>query len=367
MSKKLLHIQSSEALTFRDGNEASFGGDVFSSGVFPPSLTTLYGAIRAIYFNEHPADFDKRQTSEDPSLKLKLSGFCLKNGTKFLFPMPQDHVVDSTNRCHRLELNKKDFLSSGSTTHTLRHTQNAKVQAADVFLVDATALVRYLKGERITTDFIPLSQLVHSEAVVHNALDSYGVAKEGALFVFQQNEMNIVSEAQTSEKLNYLTESQTGFVVQLNEDFELLTTGLMTLGSDGKISHFATETTTTAFDFDPPTDLQAEETLVYYLATAGIYRSGAIPDFIQDESSGFQLLTYACGRLRAIGGYNTFNPKINKGEPKPMYRTVPAGAVYYLKITDLAKASETIKNTHGIATAAFLTNEGYGVGYFGKC
>lgn len=367
MSKKLLHIQSSEALTFRDGNEASFGGDVFSSGIFPPSLTTLYGAIRASYFNEHHADFNKRQTSEDPSLKLNLSGFCLKNGRKFFFPMPQDHVVDNTNGCHRLQLDEKDFMSSSSTTHTLRHTQNAKVQAADGFLVDSTALMRYLKGGSITTDFVPLSKLVHSEAVVHNALDSHGVAKEGALYVFQQNEMNIVAEAQTHDKITYLTESQTSFVVQLNKDFELATTGLMPLGSDGKIARFITHDTNEPFEVDAPTELKAGDALVYYLATAGIYKTGAIPDFIQEANSGFQLLTYACGRLRAIGGYNTFNPKTMKGEPKPMYRTVPAGAVYYLKITDLAKATETIKNTHGIATVAFLKNEGYGVGYFGKC
>jgi CRISPR-associated protein Cmr3 len=341
MSKKLLHIQSSEALTFRDGNEASFGGDVFSSGVFPPSLTTLYGAIRAIYFNEHPTDFDKRQTDEDPSLKLNLSGFCLKNGRNFLFPMPQDHVVDSSNRCHRLGLNEKDFLSSSSTTHTLRHSQNAKVQGADSFLVDSAALIHYLKGRAINTDFTPMSELVHSEAVVHNALDKYGVAKEGALFVFQQNEMNIVSEAKTAERLTYLTQSQTSFVVQLNKDFELSSKGLMTLGSDGKIANFKTDDQNNPFDLAAPTNFEAGGTLVYYLATAGIYNTGAIPDFIQEAGSGLELLTYACSRLRAIGGYNTFNPATNNGEPKPMYRTVPAGAVYYLKITDLKKAKAT--------------------------
>jgi CRISPR-associated protein Cmr3 len=360
--ENVLKIGSNNPLFFRDGNDATFGGDVFSKGLFPPSPTTLYGAIRASFFEQNKNFFKARETKKDPSLDTQIQGFCLHDSHSPLFPLPFDYYVNEDNIPIKLELRNKDFSSNSKLSHCLISNSSEKVETADSYLVTKETLLEYLQGKSIS-DATHINDFMSTDEITHNALDKNGVVKKGALFVHHQIELEKISKKTYNEN-DYLSSSRLKFCVKIqneNNNFQINFPSTLMLGSDGKPS-FMEVTDSDLFEMD---DLEFEieegSILKYYLSTPAIYKSGHLPAFLGEENSTFRLLAFAAGRSYRIGGFNTKN-----NFPKTMYNVVPAGSVYYLEVNKKEEVMDLIRKFDGKSTSDFLAKEGYGIGYFGN-
>lgn len=108
---------------------------------------------------------------------------------------------------------------------------------------------------------------------------------------------------------------------------------------------------------------------VLYLSTHAIFKEGWLPEWIGENglerkihgtSIKVKLLTAAIGKPVYIGGFD-----IAKGEPKPMYKAVPGGSVYYFEILD--GNVDDLKKIHGRSISDVYSEQGFGVCYVGKC
>ncbi|MEP9412271.1 MAG: hypothetical protein HRF42_12915 [Candidatus Brocadia sp.] len=103
-----------------------------------------------------------------------------------------------------------------------------------------------------------------------------------------------------------------------------------------------------------------------YFATPTVFKHGWLPDKMDSEtliwkknSFSLKLLTAAIGKPVMVGGWD-----IDKKQPKPMRKAVPAGSVYYLEILD--GDVESIVNTfHYKNISDFSSQEGFGLSLVG--
>ncbi|MEN3045343.1 MAG: type III-B CRISPR module-associated Cmr3 family protein, partial [Candidatus Hydrothermales bacterium] len=82
--------------------------------------------------------------------------------------------------------------------------------------------------------------------------------------------------------------------------------------------------------------------------THAIFEKGWIPRWINEKTligdfEGIQLKLIACvvGKYVRVGGWD-----IARGEPKPMYKAVPAGSVYYFRVLNGKSIEEVKKAFH---------------------
>jgi CRISPR-associated protein Cmr3 len=105
-----------------------------------------------------------------------------------------------------------------------------------------------------------------------------------------------------------------------------------------------------------------------YLATPAIFKKGWIPDWINEKTfegnyEGIKLKLIACsvGKYKLIGGWDLANKR-----PKPMYKAVPAGSVYYFKILDDTPAEKIKEFFHLKNISDINSEEGFGLSLVGE-
>jgi CRISPR-associated protein Cmr3 len=105
-----------------------------------------------------------------------------------------------------------------------------------------------------------------------------------------------------------------------------------------------------------------------YFATPSIFEKGWLPEWIDENSycgnyNGIDLKLVACavGKPEQIGGWN-----IAKGKPKPSYKLVPAGSVYYFKINGKSSPSEIKKSFHMQNISDKNSKDGFGLCLLGE-
>ncbi|MEO1927848.1 MAG: type III-B CRISPR module-associated Cmr3 family protein, partial [Nautiliaceae bacterium] len=110
----------------------------------------------------------------------------------------------------------------------------------------------------------------------------------------------------------------------------------------------------------PKIDKISGDIFKIYLLTPAIFRNGWYPDFLDENFEGkinevrIKLIAASLGKNEYIGGWD-----IRKNSPKPMYKAVPVGSVYYFKILEGNK--EDILEIDNI-----VSNEEYKKHGFGK-
>ena len=127
-----------------------------------------------------------------------------------------------------------------------------------------------------------------------------------------------------------------GFAVEVEGTKLLPETGMLRLGGDHRSVRY--ETSSWSNIQDEPIRKMVTETRRFkiVLATPAIFEQGWLPGWINPESkqgdiNGVKIqMRGACvGRPVGIGGYDFV-----KNMPKPMYKAVPAGSVYFFEIED---------------------------------
>ena len=150
----IIRIEPLDTFFLRDGKPFSLGQETWADGMFPPSPSILYGALRAIYFSEHLNEFSKANTDKDPTRDLRINGIFLEIGDQSYLPVPADCVTTKDkngNESKRLLTINRDDHPSSKETHWIT-TVNHHLPVKDIGnnnLFEKGDYLDYLNGEAI--------------------------------------------------------------------------------------------------------------------------------------------------------------------------------------------------------------------------
>lgn len=341
-----VEITPIDTLFFRDGKPFTMGTDTWGSGIFPPYPSMVYGALRSLYFSHHIEQLNKANTSEDPTVHLKIKGLYLKNENSFLFPVPLD-CVETVNERKTLvlELKKIEFLCNCPSEYMLIHGISEKVKNPENGWLSFDNLVNYLNGDYEKLSYRSLSDFVKEEPKIGIGRNNFTKSvEEGMLY-----------RIGTKRLIN------TSIIVDI-EGLSLPESGLMKIGGEGRPARFKCFK-----DCNIPAPTSINKKLIkLYLLTPAIFNKGWLPDSIDEnnltgEINGIKvkLLTSAIGKPLYIGGFD-----IKSGKPKQMKKAVPSGSIYIFEVLDEV-SEEDIKALHNtsISDGEEYKKQGFGIVY----
>ena len=111
-----------------------------------------------------------------------------------------------------------------------------------------------------------------------------------------------------------------------------------------------------------------DNNFLLYISTPTIFKKGWLPDWIDKDSLKgkipntdltVKLLTASIGKPDLIGGFD-----MAKRKPKPMYKAVPSGSVYFFEI--LEGNSSELEKIHQKSISDIYPEQGFGICYVGK-
>jgi len=154
------------------------------------------------------------------------------------------------------------------------------------------------------------------------------------------------------------------------EELPIPKQGLLKLGGEGKTASYETIVEKDYTRIEPPAFTPTDKHFKICLATPALFKQGWLPSWIdvgEFNNLKLKLLTAIVGKPVLVGG---FDMKENK--PKPMYKAVPAGSVYYFELLE-GSMEEAIRVFHQQAISEIVdasskctANQGFGIAYVGK-
>ncbi len=347
-----IKIEAIETLFFRDGKPFNLGAETWADVVFPPYPSVLYGALRSTVLFQKGISFSQADTEKDPSRKLVIKGIYLAVNDNLYLPMPLDCAKEKDSRNNKAMLLKlaERPLSSYPLPKTLG--SESEIEAIADGLLHEAIFEHYLRGSKVlfydridrfirTEPRVGIARNIETKAVLEGRLYRVGMIRP---------------ENEKKEK--------TALVIDF-EGIELEERGLLRLGGEGKIVHYARtgngiEDGMAAF---PELD---NDMFKIYLSTPALFKHGWLPGWIEEgtflgELAGIKvkLIAASVGKHISIGGFD-----YKLGKPKPMKRAVPPGSVYYFQ-TLSGKAAAGLQEIHGKSVSDYEKEKGFGVAYIG--
>ncbi len=350
----MIQIDPLDTLFFRDGKPFNMGDETWAYTGFPPYPSVIYGALRSAYFSNHIDELGKAKEADDPTKALKIRGIYLLAGQEIYLHLPADCVKEKDNignltQVAVLLMTKNKNTNNSLTDCILSHKNNIKVENVQDGFVRKSMFKKYLMLENPDRFSIKrLNDFVMPEPKVGIALSTVThTTEEGKLY-----------------RVDMLRLKEIKLIVDF-EGFELPKRGMMKLGGEGKASSYKPYTDNIKIDL--PQFNKDEKEFKLVLTTPAIFKNGWLPERINEKSligefNGLKLklLTAAIGKPVNIGGFD-----IKDGMPKPMFKAVPAGSVYYFRIIkgDTKKVIEAFNNK---SISDIYPEQGFGIAFVGK-
>ena len=377
-----LFLQANDTFFFRDGRPFTKGDQSEGYSIFPPLPSTILGALRTAYIAEHgdlSAFYEGKMeiTIGTPNSlgSINLNGvFLADRESAIYYPIPFDLVVkknETANKLYILEVETEspNLSSNASLTYLLKWFGAEDVESETNGRLEGIDMTEYLCGRQTEFIFRPIEDFIDSESKIGIERDyRTSAAKDNMLY--RINMSRFQSQFLKTNERKAL--SDLGFIVDYECNIELPENGILKLGGEGKSFTYKKS----CYNPDP----LAEEDMValkeaisssgvfkLYFATPAIFNQGWLPEWIdkttynaQYDSLTIELITAAVGKPVAIGGWD-----MKKNMPKPTYQAVPAGSVYYFKISD-GNCIDTIVNTfHYKNISDYQAAEGFGLCFLG--
>lgn len=347
-----------DTLFFRTGRPFAGGEDSWADVIFPPSPSTLYGAIRSfmIFKRGNLKDFYDCKYKDDlgtPDSKgsFRVTGYFLFTN-EVLFKSPKDLVLEDKELkplkfCRRPSL----FTSNYDLEHILIWQKKEIVDEPQGWL-SLIQFCDYVKNRK--EDYLPL--------------------KDEDFFCYE-HKIGIARDKTTlTSKEGYLyripllrLKNGVGLIAEIEGVDDFPEKGVIQLGGESKGASFE--------KIDDPIKSLKEMPFNFikglvkvYLATPAIFEKGWIPNWINESNfegsyNGIRLklLGSAVGKPIFIGGWD-----MARKEPKPMKKAVPAGSVYYFEILDSPDAQKIIQTFHFKNISDVNPEEGFGLAIIGE-
>ena len=346
-----LKITATDTLFFGSGRPFTMDEDSWSIGVFPPYPETLYSFLRGCYFVDKKDEYQLAGTENDPTNKLELSDFGLlleKSGkVEKLYPFPLDLVENKTKEYLDIEKNRKiKFFEKLSLKEIgneiisnrlpeikwkLIYEGKDKVRSSDdIYYLCETDFKAYLNGNYNALDPLELKKLISGEPKIGIRRDRFDSTNK-SLYRLNLNRL----ETKESELSIWVTFNGLSFDTNTNR-----------MGGEGKLVFINEYNNESSLESD--NNFNKDDIIRMYVATPALFDKGWKP-----EIEGTEILTAVIGKPLFIGG---FDAKFK--HPKPTQKAVPAGSVYYFKIT---KGSVTLPEHIGLNNS-----KGFGKVFYNK-
>ena len=350
-----IKIEPFDTLFFRSGQPFRKGQDTYTGVQFPPLPSVFYGALRTAYFFNHPNEIKLAQTPDDPTKNLEINLISIYCEDWIYFHRPND-VVTENGECGDafiLDLQHRENL--GYSNYPLEYyliNKKEDSERTDNCFCSLESLEEYLRDEK-EIPLIDVSEIITTEPKIGlQRIDTKHTSDEGALYTY--------------DLLRF--EANCGFLIDFM-GLELPDEGILKLGGEGKASKF--KVMKDDIDIYPAMpDLNDTNIFKLIFITPAIFKKGWIPDWIDEttwegEFGGLRmkLIAVSMGRPMVIHGYD-----IKKRMPKPSFKAVPYGSVYYFKVVDGDKRK--LKDFHGKSWLQgdfrHYAKQGFGIGLIGK-
>lgn len=360
----IIKIDALDTLFFRDGKPFTMGEEAWADSVFPSSPAVIYGALRSAYFAEHIDELEKANENDDPTRNLKIKGIFLKISDEIYFPLPMDCVKrkddDKAEAFVLIPESAEKLISNYPKLDkilTLSESSNDKIENVQNALLSNLSFKEYLDGETNNISYFKIDNYLISEPKIGIARSrETHSSEEGKLYRVDMKRL----ENERGEKIDIVVDF---------DGLDLPERGLMKLGGEGKAASYKKYKDKRALSVDFPKFKENSKHFKIVLTTPAIFKNGWLPEWIDEktligEYKGLKLklLTAAIGKPIHIGGFN-----IKAREPKPMYKAVPAGSVYYFELVDGNK-KEVKEAFHkkAISDIDIYSKQGFGISCIGK-
>lgn len=348
-----IRIEPLDTLFFRDGKPFNRGEETWADGTALPNPTVLYGALRTAFATANSISFRELASGEALGKNdFKIQGIYYRIGSANLLPLPLDLVEyeedgskdENRYKVKPLIVRNIKILSSkkGAVSHSLlvSKDKDKQVENLENGLIVSTELGKYLKGNLNHTEAYKLTDYVENESKVGIGRENVTkTAEDGSLF---RVDMNRVDDFQIG--------------VRLAVDEKYNYSELVRLGGETKMvrlfsTRIAMRVIGGSIDF-------SKGYFKVYFSTPSILKDGT-PTSLLKKLIGIEptLITSAVGKPLHIGGFD-----MAKRKPKPMYKCIPAGSVFYYKAD---KDVSLLNDNQGAALSDELSEQGFGICYFG--
>jgi CRISPR-associated protein Cmr3 len=342
----LIAIEAIDTLIFRDGKP--FGGDedTWANTNILPSPSTVYGALRAIYFSQNLKELKKANTNDDPTRDLKIKGIYLEYKNNIIFPIPLD-TIGFEEKGKIKKFIKNLLLDENNTTNNkLPYIFTTNINNGENFggFLKRSIFKQYLEYKNKDFPIIELNTILQEEAKIGIGLNKTTKSVEdGKLYRIGLNRYKDLKILVDFEGLN------------IEEH------GIMRFGGEAKGAIYNKVERELNL---PKIDKLSSNRFKLYLLTPAIFKKGWLPDFIninslegEYEGVKLKLIASASGKPKFIGGWD-----IKENSSKPMYKAVPAGSVYYFEFSGNEGDKKKIREYFSYNSISdFYQNEGYGI------
>jgi CRISPR-associated protein Cmr3 len=347
----LIKIDPLDTLFFRDGKPFTMGDDNWANGIFPPHPSVVFGALRSAYFSHHIDDLKKATGPYDPTGKLHIRGIYFYDHTekKIYLPLPMDCVKNKNEEKNEVSLlpyvNLDKIKTSCPTQYALKGTGD--VETVNGGFITSDLFKKYLTNSERSFSFIKISDKISIEHKIGIGIDkNSGTSEVGKLYRTGMNRLNDLS-----------------LLIEF-DDLDLPASGFLKLGGEGRaVSYeiFSSEKFEMSFQIK-----DNQKFFKLYLLTPAIFKNGWLPERIDEKTLiveypglKLKLITASIGKTIYVGG---FDMKARK--PKPMYKAVPAGSVYYFELME-GEIQTAFKLLNQKAISDYYSEQGFGIVYFG--
>ncbi|MDD2234376.1 MAG: type III-B CRISPR module-associated Cmr3 family protein [Desulfitobacteriaceae bacterium] len=370
---KQLLLQPVDTFFFRNHQNFTAGENSNAATIFPPHLSTIYGALRSAYIHQK-SSFARFLAGSDPALKewmgttqspgrLRLRGCFIFAEQQAQLPLPMDYQVikfdndkgeEATEIAYPLELRRDENLTSNGRDYCLYGAQEKKSSSSSGGFISFERWKKEIlqrKGSKIYRS----SRFIETEEKQGITRDwERKTAKEGMLYHLKMNRFKSLELGERS-----------GFVVLCNEGPGFADVPYLRLG--GKNRPWILQELPEKFSLFSP---EEEERIIGQIEESGIARlillSPAVwtehSAYYQREKQSFRInqelelpiLAEAMGRPTLLGGWD-----IARNAPKTRSQAVPAGSVLYLKVAK-GLAGKLLIALKDAVLSDELGHEGYG-------
>lgn len=366
----IIEINAFDTLFFRDGKPFAMGENHWSDSIFPPNMSTIYGALRTAYFTQNMEIFEKLRdnkelnTEKDPTRKLEIKRVFYRiyrgKNEGIYYNMPLDLVAlkDKSDKEKKdeerekrykvvpLMITENKYLSSNPLKYLLYYDKHVEDIAGG--LIGENDIYYYMKGKTDGIAVCKLGDYLKDEPKIGIGIDKkLGTAKESRLYRIDLKRLKDIS-----------------ILVEF-EGIEIDKRGVLKLGGEGKYVSYKEFIE----DINPFKDIDEDFSgrFKLNLLTPAIFEEGWLPKeinkdgfFYQSEKFSVKLVAAAVGKHTLIGGYD-----MAKNRPKPMVKAVPAGSTYYFEIME-GDPKDIIDHFHMKSISDLMRKEGYGIGFVSK-
>ena len=357
-------IKPFDTLFFRDGRPFTMGGETWANQIFPPYPSTIYGALRSwlIFEKGTLKDFKENKFKEElgnPNEKgsFSVKGVFLSKEDLLYFPIPRDLFFDKNEEKQRLytiqSIEKPSLLVSDYPMNHILINQNQKELEEAKGWIDLFNLQDYLENKGQVLTFIEDDKFYDKEK------------KTG----IKRNKITLNAEVGHLYRISMIRlQKNVNFYLDINGLNDYPQKGMIRLGGEGKMIKIEKVENLDHFQYLREIQINlSKKCFKIYFATPVIFKKGWIPEWLDSETLEgiyknikLKLIACALGKYIQIGGWDLANQK-----PKPMYRAVPAGSVYYFEVLDDSDANKIKEVFHLKNISDVYPEEGYGLSLVG--